>query len=103
MVLKRRLAAFHSRAPRYQSPSDARYRLYRQARVIRTGRPFAAGSGVAIRSTSDRRGVGSSHGETPPIRHVVVESITPLIAFGVHASPVADNTSDQTVSPTSGR
>ena len=40
-MLKRAAASFQSRCPRYQRPSDPRYRLYRSGRVTRIGTPTA--------------------------------------------------------------
>src|SRR5258708_6570044 len=77
--------------------------LYFQERVIRTGMPLAGGTGRATRSTRDWSEARLGDGATPPIRQLVVESITPAIDCGVHASPAPTFANHHAVSPATGR
>src|SRR5579862_2092471 len=77
--------------------------LYRQDRVTRIGVPLPPGSGPATRRTRDVVFVVNAHGEAPPSKHAVVESIAAAIAFGVHVSAEPVRFGAQRVSPMSGR
>src|SRR5579885_2286135 len=98
MELNFAVALFQSRCPMYHAPSDARYRLYRSGRVMRSGVPAAMPDGASASDVrADARATSSRTG--PPAAQAPAAALATFITRAArHSSLESFDASDHSVS-----